>query len=219
MNDSTCRTHNRKSSAKRSFATVALTVMVSTFAGCQGTQTFQNPFGGIGNSLQGLASPTRVPPPATGSFQVPGSYNNNTNGAAPPPNINNSSMRSATPGPNATGQFQPPSAILANNIAAAQAQLQSVTDNTRTRVQQTAGQINSSVEQASARIDRFGNGVVQASNILSEAAQPVNYAADYSMPQTAPAAPGSTAPSTSSGRISDGSADPNAAWRRPSDLK
>lgn len=213
MNDSTCRRPYIRTIQNRSAKTIALAVLVSSFAGCQGTPTFQNPFGGLGTGLQGLTTPSRVPPPATGSFQVPGSYNNTTNGAPTTTSsgINNPATRGAAPGTMTTGQFQPPSAILANNIAAAQAQLQSVTDNTRNAVQQTAGQINSRVEQASARIDRFGNGVVQASNILSEAAQPANYTADVSMPPTSTP--------TAAGRISDVPADPNAAWRRPSDLR
>jgi hypothetical protein len=58
-----------------------------------------------------------------------------------------------------------------DQVAAAQNQLKQATDNARSAVFQSTQTIQSQVEQAASRADRLGSGVVQASQILTDAAQ------------------------------------------------
>ena len=181
------------------------------FAGCKGTTpAFSQAFGGFG-------APARVPPPAQGSFQVPGSYTGGagTSGSSSSSGLGGSSFGN---GPK-TGQANLPTSNLFNSISNAQSQLVAATNNARNTVNRTADNINSSVELASARVDRLEQGVVQAGAIVAEAAtqpitiQPQQPSSNYSnsaYPATQP-----TAPTSNSGSISDGDQSANASWRTP----
>ncbi|MCY2982571.1 MAG: hypothetical protein NTY15_02935 [Planctomycetota bacterium] len=182
------------------------------FAGCKGTTpAFSQAFGGFG-------APARVPPPAQGSFQVPSSYSSGvgTSGSSPSSGLGSSSFGN---GPK-TSQTNLPSSNLFNSISNAQSQLLSATNNARNTVNRTADNINSSVELASARVDRLEQGVVQAGAIVAEAAtQPIitsqpqppssNYA-NSAYPATQPAAT-----TSNSGSIGDIDQSANASWRTP----
>lgn len=153
---------------------------------------------GLNNSIPqalGINSAARVPPPGTGSFATPNNYTNNGSGA----NGNSAlgSVSPSIPGPK-TSQFNPaaqPTNQLLSGINSAQSKFLQVTNQARDTVNRTAEGINSGVEAASGRIDRFGQGVVQAGAILSEAAQPVGNINDQGLNNVAE--------------------DPNAAWRKP----
>jgi hypothetical protein len=97
-----------------------------------------------------------------------------------------------------TSQFNPveqPASQFLSSINSAQSRIQQVTSQARDTVNRTAEGINSGVEAAGGRIDRFGQGVVQAGAILTEAAQPVGNINDQGSNNFAE--------------------DPNAAWRKP----
>jgi hypothetical protein len=162
-------------------------VVVTSMSGCTG----------LNNSIPqalGINSAARVPPPGTGSFATPNNYTNNG------PSANGNSAPGATPpaiGPK-TSQFNPveqPASQLLSTINNAQSRIQQVTGQARDTVNRTAESINSGVEAAGGRIDRFGQGVVQAGAILTEAAQPVGNINDQGTNNFAE--------------------DPNAAWRKP----
>jgi hypothetical protein len=167
-------------------SSLSFVVVLAALTGCQGT------FPGI----NGLSQPGRVPPPATGSYQIPGAYS----GAPGAPPADPSKSVSSTPG-----------APWVDQVAAAQNQLKQATDNARAAVLQSTQQIQSQVEQASARADRFGAGVVQASQVLNEAAQ--------APPPPPPSISAWTPPTPASGSLSDQEPvvadDPNAQWRKP----
>jgi ABC-type transporter Mla subunit MlaD len=102
-----------------------------------------------------------------------------------------------------------------DSLNTAQNQLKQATDNARAAVMQTTNQIQGQVDQASAQIDRFGSGVVQASQVLSESLQP-----PVPPVMTASATLPNFPPSPPSGSIGDSGAtptviDPNAQWRKP----
>jgi hypothetical protein len=201
---------------------MAASIGMLALTGCQGT-----PMAGIGAWNQ----PTRVPPPATGSFQVPGTYSgatgSGTTGVAPPDPVK--SVGFAAPPSGQTGASNP----MLDNITAAQNQLKQATDNARAAVYQTSNQIQGQVNTASAQMDRLGAGVVQASQVLSDSLQdpippivpsatgassvgapPRSYALEGSgMPSSPPA-------TSTSGSIGDSAptttvVDPNAQWRKP----
>ena len=167
---------------------IALAV-VTSMSGCTG----------LNNSIPqalGINSSARVPPPGTGSFATPNNYTNNGAGAnaspAAPP-----AMSPTTTAPK-TSQFNPveqPASQFLSSINSAQSRIQQVTSQARDTVNRTAEGINSGVEAAGGRIDRFGQGVVQAGAILTEAAQPVGNINDQGSNNFAE--------------------DPNAAWRKP----
>ncbi len=181
------------------------------FAGCKGTTpAFSQAFGGFG-------APARVPPPAQGSFQVPGSYTGGTGttGSSSSSGLGGSSFGN---GPR-TSQTNLPTSNLFNSISNAQSQLVAATNNARNTVNRTADNINSSVELASARVDRLEQGVVQAGAIVAEAAtqpitmqpqQPISNFTNSASPTTQ-----TTAPTSNSGSISDGDQSSNASWRTP----
>jgi len=204
------------------FAAVAL-------PGCQGT-----PLAGMANWNQA----TRVPPPATGSFEVPGAYSGGTgmgtNAASPAPNQN--------AGLGAPSSLSSPSAMTANNpfvnqMTAAQNHLKQATDSARAAVYQSTSQVQGQVDQASAKLDQIGNGVVQAGQVVSDAFQdpppgfpltpgaPSGYALEGSgypgtesssvAPASAPSNAGESTAPPASGRIGDTVEDPNAQWRKP----
>jgi hypothetical protein len=114
-------------------------------------------------------------------------------------------------------------------VASAQNQLKQATESARAAVMQSSQSLQNQVEQASARVDRMGAGVVQASQILSDSAM-------GALPPVPPSTPGATSPGAFSapvaippsstpsvpgtnGSLSDqgGSTviDPNAQWRKP----
>ena len=169
------------------FVGIALAV-VTSMSGCTGLNNT------IPQAL-GINRSARVPPPGTGSFATPNNYTNNGSGANASPAPAATSPTTTAP---KTSQFNPveqPASQFLSSINSAQSRIQQVTSQARDTVNRTAEDINSSVEAAGGRIDRFGQGVVQAGAILSEAAQPV-------------------------GNINDQGAnnfaeDPNAAWRKP----
>lgn len=219
-NPSTSIADNRRRSvpSRCRFAAALLVCMT----GCQG-----NPLSGISNSWN---QATRVPPPATGSFQTgPGAY------TGPGPATN---AAPAAANANKTSQVSPTGVPLVDNLNNAQNQLQAATNNARNAVFNSTNSINSQVELASARVNRFGEGVVQASQVLSDAARdpipvpPVGPSTSFAtspsgLPGTsgyaAPTAgalpsnsvPSTSSPSSSSGRIGDTVEDPNASWRKP----
>ena len=164
-------------------------------------------------SLSGLGGSSRVPAPATGSFQVPGSYNSGTPGTTGGGSSTGLGASSFTPSTNTnptvggqrTSQILTPVSNLVDNISHAQNELLKQTNQAVNRVNRATEDVNSRVELASARVDRIGEGVVQASNILSEAA----YAPVQSSPSGRLSDQDSglqTVPST----VVDGS-----AWRTP----
>lgn len=164
---------HRKKAFSVSFAVLLL-------SGCQGVLP----------GMSGLGQPGRVPPPGTGSYQVPGSYSGSANSSAGAP---------------ATGP-------LVDQVASAQNQLKQATDSARAAVMQTTQSFQSQVEQAGARADKLGAGVVQASQILNDAATGALPAPSV----VSPAIPGS--PSTGgshSDRDGGIATDPNAQWRKP----
>jgi hypothetical protein len=216
------------SSASRRLS-VAIGLLAAT-VGCQG-----NP---LTNLTSAWNQPTRVPPPPTGAFQPTGAYSGNAGlggnagaGVAAPP------AAGAAAAGMKTSQVNPTGLPYVDSIASAQSQLKAASDSARNSINQTTNSINSQVELASARLDRFGNGVVQASQVLSDAAMdpspvpPVVPSTSYATsPAGLPGTSGYGAPSTgvglpstsgvpvtsgSSGRIGDTVEDPNAQWRKP----
>ncbi len=175
--------------------------------GCRGTApSFSQVF-------SGLSAPARVPPPAQGSFQVPGTYSGG-NGSTSNPSGSGLGGSSFGNG-NKTSQNTLPASNLLNGISNAQSQLLTATNNARNSVNRAADGINSSVEQASARVDRLGQGVSQASAILSEATAPI---VNPSFERAGIAYPNSDQPqisSSNSGRIGDSDPNDNAQWRTP----
>ncbi len=166
---------------------LSFSLVMVALSGCQG------PLPGI----NGLTQPGRVPPPPTGSYQVPGSYS----GAKP----------ATGTGVAPTVGSLPSGSPFVDQVASAQNQLKQATDSARAAVMQSTQNLQNQVEQASARADKMGAGVVQASQILSESAL-------GALPAVPPSTPGATLPGTS-GSLSDqgGSTviDPNAQWRKP----
>lgn len=182
------QTRNPRKRTNNMVVGIALAVVTSV-SGCTG----------LNNSIPqalGINSSARVPPPGTGSFATPNNYTNNGTGTnaspATPP-----AMSPTTTAPK-TSQFNPveqPTSQFLSSINSAQSRIQQVTSQARDTVNRTAEDINSSVEAAGGRIDRFGQGVVQAGAILTEAAQPVGNINDQGSNNFAE--------------------DPNAAWRKP----
>jgi ElaB/YqjD/DUF883 family membrane-anchored ribosome-binding protein len=151
------------------FSVLALGCLAGQF-GCRGSSL------ALPQSLSGLGSASRVPPPATGSFQVPGTYNNGAAGTT----SSSSGLGPSTFGPpqnsnptingQRTSQITTPVTNFVNSISNAQNELLKQTNQAVEQVNRVTENVNSRVEQASARVDRLGEGVVQASNILSDAA-------------------------------------------------
>ncbi len=191
-----------------SFAALSIAAAIGTgAAGCRGTSP------AFSQAFSGLSAPARVPPPAQGSFQVPGSYSGAV-GTSANPASNGLGGSSFSNGPK-TSQNSLPTSSLVDRISNAQSQLLNASNNARNSVNRAADGINSSVEQASARVDRFGQGVVQASAILSEAATtPV---VGNTSERNSTFSGGEQAPNTSisSGRIGDSDQSENANWRTP----
>ena len=195
------------------FATLSFAAAITAgFAGCKGTMpAFSQAFSGFG-------APARVPPPAQGSFQVPGSYSGGAgaSGSSSSSGLGGSSFGN---GPKTT-QANLPSDNLFNSISNAQSQILAATNNARNTVNRTADDINSSVELASARVNRLEQGVSQASAIVAEAASEPILNNPAQLPSStysnsAYSDPQSTATSSNSGRIGDSDQSVNASWRTP----
>jgi hypothetical protein len=216
MNDSM---KNEQQDRPRGRLHVALTLGFSVFwlpvgfTGCRGTPlTFPQ-------SLSGLNAPTRVPAPATGSFQVPGSYSGPSSSSSGGLGGSSFSPASNSPSPNnlKTSQSSLPVSNFMNGISAAQSQLRTATNNAMNSVNRATEDVNTRVEQATARVDRMGEGVVQASAILSDAAnaplteQPMSYGLPTNGFPTS-----STTALPASGKIGDSVPSENATWRTPS---
>jgi len=195
----------------RSFQCVATLSLAAVLAagstGCRGTAP------AFSRAFSGLTAPARVPPPAQGSFQVPGSYSGGVNGAGNP--SNSGLGGSSFSGPK-TSQNTLPTGNLIHSISNAQSQLLTATNKARNSVNRAADDINSSVEQASARADRLGQGVAQASAILSEAATtPIVSGASERSNLNYPANDPPSITSSNSGRIGDTEPSGTASWRPP----
>ncbi len=190
-------------------ATLSLAaVLAAGSTGCRGTAP------AFSQAFSGLTAPARVPPPAQGSFQVPGSYSGGVNGAGNPSSsgLGGSSFGS---GPK-TSQNTLPTGNLVNSISNAQSQLLTATNKARNSVNRAADGINSSVEQASARVDRLGQGVAQAGAILSEAATtPIVSGASERSNMNYPTSDPPSIISSNSGRIGDAEPSETASWRTP----
>jgi len=192
------------------FATLSFAAAIAAgFAGCKGTMpAFSQAFGGFG-------APARVPPPAQGSFQVPGSYSGaaGTSGSSSSSGLGGSSFGN---GPKTT-QTSLPSSNLFNSISNAQSQILAATNNARNAVNRTADNVNSSVELASARVDRLDQARVQAGAIFTEAVnEPINVR-PAQMPNStySDSAPQSVEANSNTGRIGDSDQSGNASWRTP----
>ena len=183
--------------------------------GCRGTAP------SFSQLFSGLNAPARVPPPAQGSFQVPGgsfqvpgTYSGGAGSSANPSGsgLGGSSFGDGTK----TSQNTLPTNNVLNGISNAQSQLLTATNNARNSVNRAADGINSSVEQASARVDRFSQGVSQASAILSEAAvapsvSPSNERSNVTYPTIEPP----PISNSNSGHVGDSDSNDSANWRTP----
>jgi hypothetical protein len=213
MNDSMNINQYHTSNSKLRKLGVGLSLsiaLVTGLSGCKGT-----PFA-FPQTFPGFGAPSKVPAPGTGSFQVPNTYNGTPGTSSTSSGgLSGSSFGNGPTGlNNKTSQTSLPVANLVNSISQAESQLLNLTNNARNTVTRTADTVNSRVEQASARVDRFGQGVVQASNILSEAAT-APIVSSPSLPDdsdlnTQVELPASSVPP--SGRVSDNT---DASWRAP----
>ena len=161
----------------------------------------------------GMNSGTRVPPPATGSYATPNSYTGN--GAASP-QVQVPQQPGISPGqaaPNATSYFNPltqPTNQIVNSINNAQNQFNQATEQARNSVVQTADNLNNRLNTASERIDRFNQGVTQASAIMQDAIQ-----APAPVQSVNPPATHSPATHSAVGSGASNMSNPNEAWRKP----
>ena len=198
----------RKTSCIYFIATLALAANLAVAVlGCKGTAP------GFSKAFGGLTAPARVPPPAQGSFQVPGTYSGGVGSSANPGGgLGGSSFGNGTK----TSQNTLPTNNLFNSISNAQSQVLTATNNVRNSVNRTAEDINSSVEMASARADRFSQAGAQSIAAFSEAATAplvVNGTernnSNYPVNEPAPIQ------SSNVGRIGDSDQSDNASWRTP----
>ncbi len=167
----------------------SVSLVVLFLSGCQ--------VGGL-PGMSGLGQPGRVPPPGTGSYQVPGSYSGSSSPSVGAPTAGAATVGASSPSP------------LVDQVASAQNQLKQATDNARAAVMQTTQSFQSQVEQAGARADKLGAGVVQASKILNDAAT-------GALPTPPVVTPGTLGSPSGSLSDRDGgiATDPNAQWRKP----
>ena len=202
----------RKTICTHFFATLALAAnLVVAVPGCKGTAP------GFSQAFGGLTAPARVPPPAQGSFQVPSTYSGAGSSSNPGGGLGGSSFGNGTKtSQNTLSTNTLPTNNLFNSISNAQSQVLNTTNNLRNSVNRTADDISSSVEQASARADRFSQAGAQSIAAFSEAATAplVVNGTERSNPNYPVNEP---APITSSnaGRIGDSDQSDNASWRTP----
>ncbi len=193
-------------------------VLSTAFVGCQ-----TNP---LANTPWGAAS--RVPPPNAPSVMPSAQYGGPSGAASP---MSPGASQSRLPG-GANPQASAANPLL-DPVVQAQNQLKAATDNARMAVAKSTDSINSSVQQAGARLDRIGEGVVQASGTIQSALQDPLPFPPVIVPSTTPAGSGNFAPDPagipgtggyaapglpmpSAGKIGDSTpVDPNAQWVKP----
>jgi hypothetical protein len=165
---------------------------------------------GLSHSL-GINSASRVPPPATGSFAVPNTYTNGAAGAGGlsgngPVNPGASSPTLGALQTNNIGSGVAYSDQMLSSVNRIQSRIQDTSNQVRDGVVRTTDALNSRVEQAGAKVNRFGEGVVQAGAILSESMEEAR-----NIP-----APITPAPIVSPSGVVQ---DPNATWRNPTTVR
>jgi hypothetical protein len=146
------------------FRMVCLGAILS-LTGCAGMN-------GLSQTL-GINSASRVPPPATGSFTVPNSY---TTGAPGAGGVSNASPAGFASESSSLGALQSRSVgsgvaygdQVLSSVNRIQSRIQDTSNQVRDGVARTADAFNSRVEQAGARVNRIGEGVVQAGAIISD---------------------------------------------------
>lgn len=197
------------------FSAFAVTATVS---GCQTNPLANTPWG----------SASRVPPPNAPSVLPSAPYGGPAGAASP---MGPGATQSRLPG-GANPQASAANPLL-DPVVQAQNQLKAATDNARMAVAKSTDSINSSVQQAGARLDRIGEGVVQASGTIQSALQDPLPFPPVIVPSTTPAGSGNFAPDPagipgtggyaapglpmpSAGKIGDSTpVDPNAQWVKP----
>jgi hypothetical protein len=187
----------------RQLSVLASGFCIATLSGCAGMN-------GLSQTL-GINSASRVPPPATGSFAVPNTYTNGAAGAGGisgngPVNPGASSPTLGALQTNSIGSGVAYSDQMLSSVNRIQSRIQDTSNQVRDGVVRTTDTLNSRVEQASAKVNRIGEGVVQAGNILSESMEEAN-----NIP-----APTTPAPIVSSSGVVQ---DPNASWRNPTSVR
>lgn len=189
------------SSLRSLLATNLMAIACGGISGCAGLNQ------SVSQSL-GINSGARVPAPATGSYATPGNY---AGGNLTGPQVQLPQTQTAVPGqaaPNTTSYFNPlaqPAGQIVNGINNAQNQFTQASEQARNSVVQTADSLNNRLQSASNRIDRFNQGVAQASAVMQEAIQapPANQNQVLDV----------TTPAIGSGVANQN--DPNDAWRKP----
>jgi hypothetical protein len=165
------------------FATIAIAHVLFA-AGCAGMN-------GLSQTL-GVNSTSRVPPPPTGSFNVPNNYTNGVStGAAAPMGA------SPTVSQQSPHYIEQPANQLLSSINRIQSQVQQSADQVRSSVNRITDDVNSRVVAAGASVNRIGEGVIQAGAVLNESVQDAQ----------------GNLPAVISAPIQE---EPNAAWRSPS---
>jgi hypothetical protein len=173
------------------------------------------------------SSASRVPPPNAPSVMPSAPYGGPVGAASPSSPVAPSRLPGGgNPQASATNPLLDP-------VVQAQNQLKAATDNARMAVAKSTDSINSSVQQAGARLDRIGEGVVQASGTIQSALQDPLPFPPVIVPPASPAGAGSFAPDPSgipgtggyassavpmpsTGAIGDATPiDPNAQWVKP----
>ena len=187
----------------RSSSLVVCCMGIASLTGCAGMN-------GLSHSL-GINSASRVPPPATGSFAIPNSYTNGAPGANGVSGVNPSSTSPSSPTLGALQSSNIGSGIaygdqVLSSVNRIQSRIQDTSNQVRDEVARTTSAINSRVEQAGAKVNRIGEGVVQAGAIISDSLEEAS-----NIP--APIVP---APVVSASGITQ---DPNASWRNPTTVK
>jgi hypothetical protein len=186
---------------------------VLSLTGCAGVN-------GLSQTL-GINSASRVPPPATGSFTVPNSYTNGAPGAGGISNSNPLGAANESPSLGALQSNSVGSGVaygdqVLSSVNRIQSRIQDTSNQVRDGVARTADVFNSRVEQAGARVNRIGEGVVQAGAIITDSFEE---ASTISMPFVpAPVVPSET----HTGNGDSGAPvmqESNATWRDPTTVK
>lgn len=193
----------RLRSTVRSLSLAVCSLGIASLTGCAGMN-------GLSHSL-GINSASRVPPPATGSFTIPNSYTNGATGANGVSGVNPSNTGPSSPTLGALQSSNVGSGIaygdqVLSSVNQIQSRIQDTTNQVRDGVIRSTDSLNSRVEQANAKVNRFGEGVVQAGAIISDSFEEAS-----NIP--APIAPAPIVPS--SGIVQDS----NASWRNPTSVK
>ncbi|XZE18563.1 hypothetical protein SH449x_003860 [Pirellulaceae bacterium SH449] len=186
---------------------------VLSMTGCAGMN-------GLSQSL-GINSASRVPPPATGSFTVPNSYTNGAPGAGGVSNAVPQGAASESPSLGALQSNSVGSGVaygdqVLSSVNRIQSRIQDTSNQVRDGVARTADSFNSRVEQAGARVNRIGEGVVQAGSIITDSFEEASNISTPFVP--APVMPAQT--HTNSGDFGTPvMQESNATWRDPTTVK